>query len=178
MIAQDNAAADCTFSIIGVIANMPAKSAGIIAFRRKRGNIEVLLVHPGGPFWRNKDLGAWSIPKGEYDPGDDPEDAARREFREELGIEMTEDLVPLGEIRQRGGKTVKAFAVETNVDVENIHSNTFEMEWPPRSGRRQAFPEIDRAEWFDLATARTKINEAQRTLLERLETITADGAKR
>ena len=157
---------------------MPSKSAGIVAFRKKRGRIEVLLVHPGGPFWRNKDLGAWSIPKGEYDASDDPEDVARREFREELGIEMTEDLLPLGEIRQRGGKMVKAFAVEMDIDVENIQSNAFEIEWPPRSGRRQAFPEIDRAEWFDLAAARTKINEAQRTLLERLETIAADGAKK
>lgn len=156
---------------------MPSKSAGIVAFRKKRRRIEVLLVHPGGPFWRNKDLGAWSIPKGEYDASDDPEDVARREFREELGIEMTEDLLPLGEIRQRGGKMVKAFAVEMDIDVENIQSNAFEIEWPPRSGRRQAFPEIDRAEWFDLAAARTKINEAQRTLLERLETIVADGAK-
>jgi len=157
---------------------MPSKSAGIVAFRKKRRRIEVLLVHPGGPFWRNKDLGAWSIPKGEYDASDDPEDVARREFREELGIEMTEDLLPLGEIRQRGGKMVKAFAVEMDIDVENIQSNAFEIEWPPRSGRRQAFPEIDRAEWFDLAAARTKINEAQRTLLERLETIAADGAKK
>lgn len=156
---------------------MPSKSAGLVAFRKKRRRIEVLLVHPGGPFWRNKDLGAWSIPKGEYDASDDPEDVARREFREELGIEMTEDLLPLGEIRQRGGKMVKAFAVEMDIDVENIQSNAFEIEWPPRSGRRQAFPEIDRAEWFDLAAARTKINEAQRTLLERLETIVADGAK-
>lgn len=138
----------------------------------------MLLVHPGGPFWRNKDLGAWSIPKGEYDAGEDPEDVARREFREELGLEMTEDLFALGEIRQRGGKTVKAYAVETDVDVNNIRSNTFEIEWPPRSGRRQAFPEIDRAEWFDLAAARAKINEAQRSLLERLEAITAAGTNR
>jgi predicted NUDIX family NTP pyrophosphohydrolase len=157
---------------------MPSKSAGVVAFRKKHGKIEVLLVHPGGPFWRNKDLGAWSIPKGEYDASDDPEDVARREFREEPGIEITEDLLLLGEIRQRGGKTVKAFAVETDVDVENIQSNTFEIEWPPRSGRRQVFPEIDRAGWFDLVAARTKINEAQRTLLERLEAIAADGTER
>ena len=155
---------------------MPSKSAGIVAFRKKRRRIEVLLVHPGGPFWRNKDLGAWSIPKGEYDASDDPEDVARREFREELGIEMTEDLLPLGEIRQRGGKMVKAFAVEMDIDVENIQSNAFEIEWPPRSGRRQAFPEIDRAEWFDLATAREKINESQRELLDRLETMRARSA--
>jgi predicted NUDIX family NTP pyrophosphohydrolase len=152
---------------------MPSKSAGILAFRRMHGKIEVLLVHPGGPFWRNKDLGAWSIPKGEYRASEDAEAVARREFREELGVEMTADLLALGEIRQRGGKTVTAFAVETDVDTENIQSNTFELEWPPRSGRRQTFPEIDRAEWFDLATARTKINEAQTALLERLEAIVA-----
>jgi predicted NUDIX family NTP pyrophosphohydrolase len=133
----------------------------------------VLLVHPGGPFWRNKDIGAWSIPKGEYRAGEDAQNVARREFHEELGIEMMADLLSLGEIRQRGGKTVAAFAVESDVDVENIQSNTFELEWPPRSGRRQAFPEIDRAEWFDLASARTKINEGQRTLLDRLEAIGA-----
>jgi predicted NUDIX family NTP pyrophosphohydrolase len=152
---------------------MPSKSAGVVAFRRTSGKIEVLLVHPGGPFWRKKDLGAWSIPKGEYDSGEDPEDAARREFQEELGIGLTKDLLPLGDVRQRGGKTVTAFAVETDVDVANIRSNMFEIEWPPRSGRRQAFPEIDRAEWFDLATARTKINEAQKTLLEQIETLCA-----
>ncbi len=157
---------------------MPSKSAGILAFRRKGGKIEVLLVHPGGPFWHNKDLGAWSIPKGEYEAADDPEDAARREFREELGVEMTDHLFPLGEIRQRGGKAVKAFAVETDVEVEDFQSNTFEIEWPPRSGRRQAFPEIDRAQWFDLAAARSRINEAQRTLLDRLEAVAADRGKR
>lgn len=138
----------------------------------------MLLVHPGGPFWRNKDLGAWSIPKGEYDAGEDPEAAARREFREELGVDLTQDLLPLGEIRQRGGKAVKAFAVETDLDAENIRSNMFEIEWPPRSGHRQAFSEIDRAEWFELAAAHTRINEAQRSLLDQLEAMTADRAKR
>jgi predicted NUDIX family NTP pyrophosphohydrolase len=157
---------------------MPTTSAGILAFRRKYGRIEVLLVHPGGPFWRNKDLGAWSIPKGEYGPGEDPEVAARKEFREEVGFEMTGELFPLSEIRQRGGKIVKAFAVATDIDVQNIQSNTFEIEWPPRSGRRQKFPEVDRAEWFDLNSARTKINEAQRTLLDRLELLTPELQKR
>src|ERR1700749_1213301 len=139
---------------------MPTTSAGILAFRRKYGRIEVLLVHPGGPFWRNKDLGALSIPKGEYGPFEDPEAGARREFREEVGFELIGKLFPLNEIRQRGGKIVKAFAVETDVDVQNIQSNMFEIEWPPRSGRRQAFPEVDRAEWFDLSSAHTKVNEA------------------
>jgi predicted NUDIX family NTP pyrophosphohydrolase len=157
---------------------MPLRSAGILAYRRKRGAIEVLLVHPGGPFWRNKDLGAWSIPKGEYGPDEEPEDVARREFREELGAKLDGDLFLLGEVRQRGGKTVSAFAIGADIDVQNIASNTFEIEWPPRSGRRQAFPEIDRAEWFDLAAARAKINAAQITFLERLEVIVAGKPKR
>ncbi|SCB10383.1 Predicted NTP pyrophosphohydrolase, NUDIX family [Bradyrhizobium yuanmingense] len=146
---------------------MPSKSAGIIAYR-KRGNIEVLLVHPGGPFWRNKDLGAWSIPKGEYADGDDAEIAARREFAEELGLKLSLPLTPLGQVRQRGGKLVTAFAAELDLDVRSICSNTFEMEWPPRSGKRQAFPEVDRAEWFTLDAAQEKINAGQRPLLGRL----------
>lgn len=150
---------------------MPSKSAGILAFRNRGGGIEVLLVHPGGPFWRSKDAGAWSIPKGEYAAGEDAEQAARREFSEELGLGVSGRLHPLGEIRQRGGKTVTAFAVEMDVDVATIRSNTFELEWPPRSGKRQAFPEIDRAEWFDLAAARAKINAGQKPLLDRLEAI-------
>src|SRR3954469_25090405 len=147
---------------------MASKSAGILAFRVNAKKLEVLLVHPGGPFWRNKDLGAWSIPKGEYGPGEEAETAARREFHEELGIEMPQALLPLGDVRQKGGKVVTAFAVEADIDVDTIQSNTFDLEWPPRSGRRQTFPEVDRAAWFDLATAGIKINEAQRTLLERL----------
>jgi predicted NUDIX family NTP pyrophosphohydrolase len=149
---------------------MPKTSAGIVAFRRKRGGIEVLLVHPGGPLWRNKDAAAWSIPKGEYVAGENAEKVARKEFHEELGVELTEkDLLPLGEVRQRGGKIVTAFAVETDLDAEKIQSNTFEIEWPPRSGRRQTFPEVDRAEWFELESARAKINDAQRVLLDRLK---------
>jgi predicted NUDIX family NTP pyrophosphohydrolase len=146
---------------------MASKSAGIIAYR-KHPRLEVLLVHPGGPFWRNKDLGAWSIPKGEYADGDDAEIAARREFAEELGVELSGPLTPLGEVRQRGGKLVTAFAAELDLDVRSIRSNTFEMEWPPRSGKRQAFPEVDRAEWFTLEQAREKINAGQRPLLDRL----------
>jgi predicted NUDIX family NTP pyrophosphohydrolase len=137
--------------------------------------LEVLLVHPGGPFWRNKDLGAWSIPKGEYGSGEDPEMVARREFREELGIAAPQATLPLGDIRQRGGKTVTAFATETDIDVADIRSNTFEIEWPPRSGRKREFPEVDRAEWFDLASARGRINEAQRTFLDRLAKIIEAG---
>jgi len=135
------------------------------------------LVHPGGPFWRNKDLGAWSIPKGEYNPGTSPEAVARREFREELGIEITGAIFPLAEVRQRGGKVVTAFAVETDVDAETVRSNMFEIEWPPRSGRFKQFPEVDRAQWFDLASACEKINAAQRALLERLESICASAEK-
>jgi predicted NUDIX family NTP pyrophosphohydrolase len=146
---------------------MPSKSAGIIAYRKRR-TIEVLLVHPGGPFWRNKDVGAWSIPKGEYAEEEEAEFAARREFAEELGLELSEPLTALGEIRQRGGKLVTAFAVEHDLDVRRIRSNTFEMEWPPRSGKRQTFPEVDRAEWFTLEEARTRINSGQSPLLERL----------
>jgi predicted NUDIX family NTP pyrophosphohydrolase len=146
---------------------MPSKSAGIVAYRM-HGRIEVLLVHPGGPFWRNKDAGAWSIPKGEYADGEDPELAARREFAEELGLAPTMPLAALGEVRQRGGKIVTAFAAEFDIDARSIRSNTFEIEWPPRSGRRQSFPEVDRAEWFRLEQAQQKINQGQRPLLERL----------
>ena len=156
---------------------MATTSAGIVGFRRKQGAIEVLLVHPGGPYWRNKDEGAWSIPKGEYRAGENPEIVARREFREELGTELTRELFPLGEVRQRGGKVVTAFAVETDLDAASISSNMFEIEWPPRSGRLERFPEVDRAAWFDLASARVKINEAQRALLDRLEKAEASRDK-
>ncbi|HLG81709.1 MAG TPA: NUDIX domain-containing protein [Bradyrhizobium sp.] len=148
---------------------MPARSAGALAYRTKAGRLEVLLVHPGGPFWANKDDGAWSIPKGEFEPAEDPQDAARREFAEELGVALSGALQPLGDIRQRGGKVVEAFAAELDLNADAITSNTFEIEWPPRSGRRRSFPEVDRAAWFDLATARRKINAAQREFLDRLE---------
>jgi len=144
---------------------MPSKSAGSIAYR-KRGSLEVLLVHPGGPFWRNKDLGAWSIPKGEYADEEDAEIAARREFAEELGLELTVPLTALGQVKQRGGKLVTAFAAELDIDTSSIRSNNFEMEWPPLSGKRQTFPEVDRAEWFALEKAHTRINAGQRPLLD------------
>lgn len=145
-------------------------SAGILAFRRAQRGLEVLLVHPGGPFWRNKDEGAWSIPKGEISPSEDREQAARREFAEELG--PTASIGPLralGEVRQRGGKRVIAFAGEAEFDAAKLSSNTFEIEWPPKSGRTQTFPEVDRAAWLDLSTARTKILSGQIELLDRLE---------
>ncbi|AMA56908.1 NUDIX domain-containing protein [Bradyrhizobium sp. CCGE-LA001] len=152
---------------------MPSKSAGILAYR-KRKRLEVLLVHPGGPFWRTKDLGAWSIPKGEYADEEDAEIAARREFAEELGLELTVPLMALDQIKQRGGKRVTAFAAEFDIDTSSIRSNTFEMEWPPRNGKRQVFPEVDRAEWFTLDEARKKINAGQRPLLDRLAQIIGD----
>ncbi len=144
-------------------------SAGILMYRRRGKSLEVLLVHPGGPFWRRKDAGAWSIPKGEFDPAEPAADAARREFAEELGRQPEGELIPLGEIRQSGGKRVVAFALEGDFDANRIKSNSFEMEWPPRSGRRQSFPEVDRAEWFALAQARERINQGQRPFLDRLE---------
>jgi predicted NUDIX family NTP pyrophosphohydrolase len=146
-----------------------ARSAGIVLHRRCNDRTEVLLVHPGGPFWARRDLGVWSIPKGEYDPGEDPLAAALREFQEELGSPAPDgDKEDLGEIRQHGGKVVRAWAVEGDLDVSGVHSNTFELEWPPRSGKTAEFPEIDRAEWFELALARQKIVGAQAALLDRL----------
>ena len=134
------------------------------------GRREVLLIHPGGPFWKRRDDGAWSIPKGEIEPGETPLDVARREFHEELGAEPPDgELRPLGSVRQAGGKVVHAWAAAGDLDAERITSMTFEMEWPPRSGRRATFPEVDRAAWFDLQTARRKILDAQRSFIDRLE---------
>jgi predicted NUDIX family NTP pyrophosphohydrolase len=147
---------------------MTTSSAGILMYRRTGKALEVLLVHPGGPFWRNKDDGAWSIPKGEMDEGEDPAEAALREFMEEIGSAPEGPLCSLGEIVQRGGKRVYAFAVEGDIDAGTIASNTFEIEWPPKSGRLQTFPEVDRAGWFDLPAARVKIIERQRLFLDRL----------
>jgi predicted NUDIX family NTP pyrophosphohydrolase len=133
-----------------------ASSAGILMYRRTGPRLEVLLVHPGGPFWRNKDEGAWSIPKGEMDEDEDAASAARREFLEETGCALLGPLEPLGDIRQRGGKRVTAFAVEGDLDPDAVKSNTFEIEWPPKTERMQSFPEIDRAAWFYLPTAHVK----------------------
>lgn len=155
---------------------MAARSAGIVLFRLTDDAILVLLVHPGGPFWSRRDLGAWSIPKGEFAADEEPEAAARREFEEELGIAPTGPLLPLGEIRQKAGKEVVGFACEGELDASAIRSNSFEMEWPPRSGRQQSFPEIDRAEWFDLATARDKIIPGQIPFIDRLEAMLGTAA--
>ena len=149
---------------------MASESVGILLYKRGATEILVLLVHPGGPFWRGKDAGAWSIPKGERVAGEDAETTARREFAEELGRAPTGPMRVLGRIRQRGGKYVEAFALEGDFDVDSLSSNSFEIEWPPRSGRLQSFPEVDRAAWFTLAAAREKINSGQRPLLDRLET--------
>jgi predicted NUDIX family NTP pyrophosphohydrolase len=133
------------------------------------GGIEVMLVHMGGPFWARRDEGAWSIPKGEYGDGEEPLAVARREFEEEIGRRPPEGpLLELGEVRQSGGKVVTAWALEADIDVSQIKSNTFEIEWPPRSGRMREFPEVDRADWFDLETARVKLVRAQAALLDAL----------
>ncbi|HEX8165613.1 MAG TPA: NUDIX domain-containing protein [Beijerinckiaceae bacterium] len=147
---------------------MAARSAGILLYKREDGALKVLLVHPGGPFWAKKDAGAWSIPKGEYADGEDPEAAARREFEEELGIALQGGLKPLGEAVQPGRKRVVAYAAEGDLDPAAVRSNTFEIEWPPRSGRRKSFPEVDRAGWFTLEEAREKILAGQRVFLDRL----------
>ena len=138
-------------------------------YRRREGRLEVFLVHPGGPFWKNKDAGAWSIPKGEFGKGEDPLAAARREFAEETGFEAEGEFTALTAITQAGGKVVHAWAVAGDVDPEKIKSNTFTLEWPPKSGKEQEFPEVDRAGWFTMDEAKEKINKAQVGLLEELE---------
>ena len=148
---------------------MPRRSAGILLYRGRDNSREVLLVHPGGPAWAGRDIGAWSIPKGEYDAGDDPLAAARREFEEELGTAPPDsEAQDLGEVRQKSGKLVRAWALEGDLDPDSIASNTFELEWPPRSGKMLEIPEVDRAEWFTLSDAREKMNPAQVELLDRL----------
>jgi predicted NUDIX family NTP pyrophosphohydrolase len=144
------------------------KSAGIVLYHHAGAELLVLLVHPGGPFWKNKDLGAWSIPKGEYTPDEDPASVALREFEEELGTRPTGPMRPLGTIVQRGGKAVTAFAMQGDLDTNAVQSNHFTMEWPPRSGKLQSFAEIDRAEWFSLPAAREKLLPSQCEFLDRL----------
>lgn len=148
---------------------MPRHSAGIVLYRRKADRIEVFLVHPGGPFWRRRDIGAWSIPKGEFEPSEDALEAARREFREETGFTADGEFIPLKPQKQPGGKIVHAWAVEGDADPAQIRSNTFALEWPPRSGRIQEFPEVDRAGWFGLDEAREKILKGQAAFLDELE---------
>jgi len=148
---------------------VPARSAGILLHRRRGDRLEVLLVHPGGPVWARRDQGAWSIPKGEFEPGEEPLAAARREFEEELGVELPDGPAEdLGEVRQKSGKVVRAWAVAGDLDADAITSNTFPLEWPPRSGRMIEVPEVDKAQWFSLQDAGEKINPAQVAFLERL----------
>jgi predicted NUDIX family NTP pyrophosphohydrolase len=144
------------------------RSAGILMYKRAGGEPLLLLVHPGGPFWARKDLGAWSIPKGEYDAGEEPLAVAKREFAEELGAEPSGGFRELGELTQPSRKVITAWAVEGDFDPKNLKSNTFELEWPPRSGRRQSFPEVDRADWFGVAEARRKILPGQVEFIDRL----------
>jgi predicted NUDIX family NTP pyrophosphohydrolase len=147
---------------------MPETSAGILLYRLRPAGPEALLIHPGGPFWARKDDGAWSIPKGLCEPDEDPELAARREFAEETGFTPTGDLIPLGTFRQPSGKLVTAFAAQGEFDPATLRSNTFSIEWPPRSGRMQAFPEADRAGWFAPEEARRKLLKGQAPILEAL----------
>lgn len=147
------------------------ESAGLLLFRRTGGRLEVFLAHPGGPFWRHKDLGAWTLPKGLVDEGEDPLDGARREFREETGIEPTGPFLPLGEIRQKAGKRVHAWAWEGDADPAATVSNEMKTEWPRGSGRWITFPEVDRCAWFTPGEARARINPAQAELIGRLEAL-------
>jgi predicted NUDIX family NTP pyrophosphohydrolase len=142
------------------------RSAGLLLYRRKGKAFEFFLVHPGGPFWRRKDAGAWTVPKGAIEPGEDPLAAARREFTEETGFGVDGEFVALGDFKQPGGKHVAVWAVEGDCDPAKLTSNEFEMEWPPRSGKRQSFPEVDRGQWFSESEARGKFLVGQRPLLE------------
>jgi predicted NUDIX family NTP pyrophosphohydrolase len=153
------------------------RSAGVLLYRIEDGELRVLLVHPGGPLFTKRDLGWWSIPKGEYLEGEDPIMAAVRELREETGAEVAvEELIELGSVRQKSGKVVTGWAVEADFDVSVLVSNMFELEWPPRSGVMREFPEVDRAEWFPADVARQKINSAQAEFIDRLEALLAEEA--
>jgi predicted NUDIX family NTP pyrophosphohydrolase len=151
------------------------ESAGIVLYRYRDSRLEIFLVHPGGPFWKNKDSGAWSIPKGEFDKDEDPLEAARREFHEETGCSVDGSFIALSPVRRAGGKLVHAWAVEGDCEAESIKSNSFILEWPPRSGQRKEFPEVDRAGWFSLELARKKILKGQLILLDDLQRILKDA---
>jgi predicted NUDIX family NTP pyrophosphohydrolase len=146
-----------------------AQSAAVVLYRRRHGMLEVLLVHPGGPFWAKRDEGAWSFPKGEFGDGENPQDAARREFEEETGLALAGELVAMTAVRQKSGKLVHPFAVEGDADAAAVASNSFELEWPRGSGIVRRFPEVDRAGWFDIGTAQSKLIEGQRPILRELE---------
>ena len=147
---------------------MPNQSAGVLLYRKTDNQLEVFLVHPGGPFFKNKDLGAWSIPKGEFSEGEEALLAAKREFEEETGQAIDGNFIPLNPVKLKSGKKVYAWAVEGDINHETIFSNLFEMEWPPKSGKKQSFPEIDRAGWFEVDEAKLKINAAQTAFIEEL----------
>ena len=149
------------------------RSAGILLYRRRAGELEVFLAHPGGPFWAKKDAGAWTIPKGEIDEGEDPLEAAKREFGEEIGVGLEGEFIPLKPIRQKAGKIVMAWAVEGDCDETCIRSNVFSMPWPPKSGKLVEFPEVDRAGWFSLGEARIKLLDGQLPLLDELKELCA-----
>lgn len=153
---------------------MPIKSAGILLYRKTNNGLQVFLVHPGGPFFKNKDVGAWSIPKGEFMDDEEPLTAARREFEEETGQAINGDFIELEPVRLKSGKTVHAWAVEGDINHETITSNLFEIEWPPKSGKKQSFPEIDQAGWFNIDKAKLKVNAAQVGLIEELERLKID----
>ena len=150
---------------------MPDKSAGLLLFRRRVAGVEVFLVHPGGPFWAKKDEGAWSIPKGLYEDDEDPFAAAQREFAEEVGTRIDGEFASLGEFKLPSGKRLSVWAVEGELDAAIVRSNLFEMEWPPKSGKRAKFPEVDRGAWFDLSTAHEKIQSGQRGFLQELQAL-------
>jgi predicted NUDIX family NTP pyrophosphohydrolase len=145
------------------------RSAGLLMFRRRPAGAQVLLAHPGGPFWARRDEASWTLPKGEIDPGEEPLDAARREFLEETGFASNGPFLPLGEYKQKSGKRISAWAFEGDADPGQLQSNLFEMEWPPRSGRMQSFPEIDRVQWFDLTEARRRLIAGQAPFLDALQ---------
>jgi predicted NUDIX family NTP pyrophosphohydrolase len=147
---------------------MPKKSAGLLMYRRRHGVLEVFLVHPGGPFWQKKDVGSWSIPKGEYTTEEDPLEVAKREFWEETGFRASGEFVPLTSRKQPSGKIITAWAFEGDCDASMIKSNTFSMEWPPRSGKREEFPEVDRAGWFSIPDAKEKIIKGQSGFVDEL----------
>lgn len=153
------------------------RSAGLLLYRKDGRGIQVFLAHPGGPFWSRKDRGAWTIPKGEIGEGEDPLEAAKREFAEEIGIALDGDFIPLQPVKQRGGKVVAAWAIEGDCDAAAIRSNVFSMEWPPKSGKLAEFPEVDRAGWFTLDEAREKIIDGQLPLLDELRALIQDAAR-
>ncbi|HSQ55206.1 MAG TPA: NUDIX domain-containing protein [Gemmata sp.] len=153
-------------------------SAGVLLFRRRDGQVEVLLAHPGGPFWAKRDAGAWTIPKGLSEAGEDLLAAARREFAEETGLSLEGPFLPLGNIRQKAGKVIHAWACEGDADPASLTSNLVSTEWPPRSGRRIEFPEVDRCAWFSVEEARAKLNPAQTAFIDRLEELLSESSKK